>query len=84
MLFLVFSFCSNFSMCCLKVRNESRVTPRYIYRGIIMFNYSFDEDYFHFFIFLVVDEMQTANFCLLRIWPKSSFCEIFIQRYQII
>jgi hypothetical protein len=27
MLFLVFNFCRNFSMCCLKVRDESRVTP---------------------------------------------------------
>jgi hypothetical protein len=26
----------------------------------------------------------SANFCLLRVWAKSPFCEIFIQRYQIV
>jgi hypothetical protein len=46
-----------------------------------MLNCSFVEDYFQFSIFLVVYEMKTANFCLLRIWAKSPFCEIFIQRY---
>jgi hypothetical protein len=30
MLFLVFSFCRNYSMCSLKVKDESRVTPRYV------------------------------------------------------
>jgi hypothetical protein len=50
-----------------------------------MFNYSFVEDYFQFSIFLVVYEMETANFCLLRVWTKSAFCEICIyQRYQIV
>jgi hypothetical protein len=36
MLFLVFNFCRNFSMCCLKVRDESRVTP-IIYIYIVYF-----------------------------------------------
>jgi hypothetical protein len=30
MLFLFFNFSRNFSMCCLKVRDESRVIPRYV------------------------------------------------------
>jgi hypothetical protein len=48
-----------------------------------MFNYSFVEDYFTFSIFLVVHEMETADFCLLRVSNRLTVRSLHFQNSDV-